>query len=129
MLPIKTQPSSKNPLFRFITVVILCSFTLTTLCPSHSFAQGAGTLLNLPIPGVMVNPTPAYIPPILKGVKIYPKNPLRFDFILDTGDSKIAGEGLRPRSGQAQDKNKTPEVSYQKSPALKESEYELAEAK
>ena len=35
----------------------------------------------------MVRPlSPAFNPPILKGIKVHPDNPFRFDFILDKGD-------------------------------------------
>ncbi len=45
--------------------------------------------LRLPVPGVMVHLSPEFNPPILKGLKVHPENPLRFDFILDTGDSPV----------------------------------------
>jgi len=40
----------------------------------------------LPAPGVMVRLSPEFNPPILKGIKVHPNNPFRFDFILDQGD-------------------------------------------
>ncbi len=43
----------------------------------------------LPKPGVMVHLSPAYNPPTLRGLKVDPKNPMRFDFILDQGDNDI----------------------------------------
>jgi len=86
---------TQKPSFRLITCLVLFTFILSSLIPHPSFAQ---TLLNLPVPGVMVAPTPAYVPPILKGMKIFPDNPLRFDFIVDTGDSTIQGEELKKES-------------------------------
>src|ERR1017187_9730530 len=41
---------------------------------------------HLPVPGVMVHLSPEFNPPILKGIKVHPDNPFRFDFILDVGD-------------------------------------------
>ena len=41
---------------------------------------------SLPAPGVMVRLSPEFNPPILKGIKVHPDNPFRFDFILDQGD-------------------------------------------
>jgi len=41
---------------------------------------------RLPAPGVMVRLSPDFNPPILKGIKVHPDNPFRFDFILDHGD-------------------------------------------
>src|SRR5258708_40154104 len=42
---------------------------------------------RLPAPGVMVHISPEFNPPILKGIKVHPDKPFRFDFILDQGDS------------------------------------------
>ena len=47
---------------------------------------GAGDF-RLPSPGVIVHLSPEFNPPILKGIKVNPDNPFRFDFILDKGDS------------------------------------------
>ena len=44
---------------------------------------------RLPAPGVMVHLSPEFNPPILKGIKVHPSNPFRFDFILDQGDEYI----------------------------------------
>jgi len=41
---------------------------------------------RLPVPGVMVRLSPPLDPPMLKGIKVHPDNPFRFDFILDQGD-------------------------------------------
>src|SRR5258708_5557622 len=41
---------------------------------------------RLPAPGVRVVLSPEFNPPILKGLKVHPDNPFRFDFILDQGD-------------------------------------------
>jgi len=42
---------------------------------------------QLPTPGTMVHLSPTFNPPILKGVKVNPSNPFKFEFILDQGDS------------------------------------------
>jgi len=89
------NPKTKNFPFRLLTGFVLVTFSLSSVFPNPSFAQ---SVLNLPIPGVMVALTQAYVPVILKGVKIFPDNPLRFDFIVDTGDSHMAGEELKEES-------------------------------
>ncbi|MBF0510879.1 MAG: SAM-dependent methyltransferase [Candidatus Omnitrophica bacterium] len=43
----------------------------------------------LPKPGVLVHESSVFNPPILKGLKVYPDNPFRFDFVLDTGDRGV----------------------------------------
>ncbi len=40
----------------------------------------------LPAPGSMVLPTSAFVPVVMKGLKVDPHNPFQFDFIIDTGD-------------------------------------------
>jgi len=57
---------------------------------------------RLPAPGVMVHLSPPLDPPILKGIKVHPDNPFRFDFILDQGDSVIARSGATKQSQQEQ---------------------------
>ena len=44
---------------------------------------------HLPVPGIMVRLSPEFSPAILKGIKIHPDNPFRFEFILDKGDSVL----------------------------------------
>ena len=41
---------------------------------------------HLPAPGIMVHLSPPIDPPVLKGIKVHPDNPFRFDFILDQGN-------------------------------------------
>ncbi len=43
--------------------------------------------IYLPQPGVRIGLSPEFNPPVLKGLKVHPDNPFRFDFILDKGDS------------------------------------------
>lgn len=45
--------------------------------------------LILPAPGQMVSLSKPLVPVSLKGLKVDPKNPMRFDFILQEGDKKI----------------------------------------
>jgi len=49
---------------------------------------------RLPAPGIMVPLSPDFNPPILKGLKVHPDNPFRFDFILDRGDTPTRGHGF-----------------------------------
>jgi len=50
--------------------------------------------LGLPQPGVMVMPGPSFTPALLRGLQVYPDNPLRFDFIIDTGDTGLEGDAF-----------------------------------
>jgi len=71
-------------------IFVLLAFLLNVGVPA-SFSQArpvqsqAGEF-KLPVPGVMVRLSQPFDPPMLKGIKVHPDNPFRFDFILDTGD-------------------------------------------
>ncbi|MBF0490854.1 MAG: hypothetical protein HQL15_09650, partial [Candidatus Omnitrophica bacterium] len=64
-------------------VHILIAFLLNAIAPMGVLAQE----VILSKPGRMVHLSPEFNPPILKGIKVHPDNPFRFEFILDTGDS------------------------------------------
>ena len=70
---------------RLITSGILCAFLANSLFLPSASAQE----LILPVPGTRVALSPSFNPPVLKGIKIHPDNPFRFDFILDKGDQKV----------------------------------------
>ena len=64
-------------------LIILCFFVTSVYGNYPVYAQD----FRLPAPGVRVGLSPQFNPPILKGIKVHPDNPFRFDFILDQGDS------------------------------------------
>jgi len=72
---------------RFIASCIILCFSCTSMTIPQ--AKAAQETLNLPVAGTMVNLSPAYMPVMIKGVKVHPDNPLLFDFILDTGKSGL----------------------------------------
>src|SRR5471030_1456407 len=67
-----------------IALGLIIAFLLNSLGPLPS-AQAEG--FRLPAPGVMIHLSPEFNPPILKGIKVHPDNPFKFEFILDQGDS------------------------------------------
>jgi len=71
----------------YIPAAVLLFFLVNTLGPVP-LAQAQD--FHLPAPGVMVHLSLPLNPPILKGIKIHPDNPFRFDFILDQGDSSVS---------------------------------------
>ena len=75
---------SRTPLAH---IFILTAFLVNTFGPMP-LAQAQD--FRLPAPGVMVHLSPEFNPPILKGIKVHPDNPFRFDFILDKGDSRVS---------------------------------------
>ncbi len=51
--------------------------------------------LDLPAPGTFVGLSPVYHPVLLRGVRVHPEDPFRFDFIIDKGDTAVGQEGLK----------------------------------
>jgi len=70
----------------FISVIVLLGFLANSVGP---IPMAQADELRLPAPGVRVDLSPEYDPPVLKGIKVNPANPLNFDFILDQGDSSV----------------------------------------
>lgn len=70
-------------------------FALTAVYPSS-----AQTLVSMPPPGSLVPLSQAFNPPSLKGIKVYPDNPFRFDFILDPGEERLDADALKEESGR-----------------------------
>ncbi|MCP4652735.1 MAG: radical SAM protein [Candidatus Omnitrophica bacterium] len=65
---------------------------------SKSSINYAPVLSAMPAPGELVSTSPDFTPVTIKGIKIDPKNPLRFDFIVDTGDSQLSEQELKAAS-------------------------------
>jgi GGDEF domain-containing protein len=80
----------------FIHIAVVVAFLVNTLLLPIAQAD----LFRLPLPGVMVHLSPPLDPPILKGIKVHPENPFRFDFILDKGDSQASDDLLKAESGK-----------------------------
>lgn len=82
---------------RIIASCALFAFLFNTVVIpiKPSYAQEA---LGLPAPGVMVDVSSQFVPAVLKGMKIYPANPLRFDFLIDTGNSTLKDSSLEQES-------------------------------
>ncbi len=63
--------------------ILIVAFACGTLCPNRVLANE----LVLPAPGTMVHLSPSVDTPILKGIKVHPENPFKFDFVLSQGDA------------------------------------------
>ncbi|GEM_PF-4881393 len=87
----------RGSIFKGIALAVLLTFTSSEIFPaslifSKAYAQ---TILDLPIPGTMVAITTPFSPPIIRGLTIHPENPLRFDFIVDRGETQLKGDELK----------------------------------
>ncbi len=83
---------------RLISCVTLAAFLCAGVTPVY--AQGIVTVLDLPKPGRMVDVSASFVPPILKGISVDVKNPFKFNFILDTGNSLLKDEGLKDEAAK-----------------------------
>ena len=68
-----------------VAIVAALFFSWNMLVIPVSYAQ----LAFLPPVGTMVNLTSTYNPLLVEGIKLYPDNPFKFDFIVDTGDQHL----------------------------------------
>ncbi|MBF0594070.1 MAG: glycogen/starch synthase, partial [Candidatus Omnitrophica bacterium] len=74
-------------------LVLILSFN-----PVLTRADMLVTSLQLPVPGVMVNPSETFSPALLRGLVVHPDKPLQFDFIVDHGENQLNGEALTAES-------------------------------
>ena len=90
--------SKEQFLFASLSRLIVCVLSLSLIfSPAAAQAQSVN-LLNLPLPGTMVQPSPAFVPVLLKGMTIHPDDPLKFDFIIDSGNSQFTADEVKKES-------------------------------
>ncbi len=77
--------------------VILASFFVLQ---SFQVSAAEPAVLNLPAPGTMVATSEQFVPAIVKGINFYPNDPLKFDFIIDTGHSKLSGPAFKDEANK-----------------------------
>ncbi len=76
----------RNSFFRCISLVQAAVFFSTSfILPATTYAQ---SVMELPVPGQMLNVSDAYVPVMLRAVKVHPDQPLVFDFIVDSGNTQ-----------------------------------------
>jgi len=88
---------------RILCIWVAFSFLGTSLTLPSAFSQSvtselSGLSFRLPKPGTRVNLSPAFQPVLIKGLKIHPENPFKFDFIVDPGDEKLNAEDFQKTS-------------------------------
>lgn len=71
-----------------IASLMLVVFFQATVLPV-SYAQ---EVVVLPNPGVMVDLSPGFVPPHLAGISVYPNSPLKFDFLIQRGDTALSDQ-------------------------------------
>jgi len=73
---------------RWLNLFTLVTFCFSNFSSSLVFAQTS----SLPAPTQILNVSPKYSFPVLSGVKIDPKNPLKITFIIDAADQDNVGK-------------------------------------
>lgn len=92
-VPQKRVTFSRRILSIWLTLIFIVTVSVP---PGVTYAQMIPqTTLNLPLPGEMIKPSPAFTPPLMRGITVHPENPLMLDFIVDAGDTNIQGEELK----------------------------------
>jgi hypothetical protein len=71
-------------MYKSIVLIVLMTFVTNTFVP-QAYAQNLA-ISALPEPGTMISTSPAVEPVLIKGIKVYPQDPFRLDFILTPGD-------------------------------------------
>jgi hypothetical protein len=76
---------------RLTAVLVIVLFGFNALLAPVSYAQ----LAFLPEAGSMVQMTSKFDPMVVRGIKFYPDNPFKFDFIVDTGDTRLSQDEIK----------------------------------
>ena len=95
-----SEKNRKSSLYRAFSALLVFTFIFTGIIPPSHGQSVPQTVLSLPVPGTMLSSSNAFYPVLVKGIEIHPKNPLMFDFILDTGDTNLNDEQFRQESSK-----------------------------
>ena len=71
---------------RFLNSLLLSIFVVTSVLPSASYAQA----IVLPAENSLKSLSPAFTPAQIKGMVINPKDPFKFDLIINPGDAALS---------------------------------------
>ncbi|MEI8350109.1 MAG: hypothetical protein WCI77_08140, partial [Candidatus Omnitrophota bacterium] len=84
--------------FRLIALYLAFAIFITAISGylDHSIPKTYASFL--PAPTQLLEVSPAFNPLVLKGIKVYPDEPFKFDFILDSGDSTSSQKELKQSS-------------------------------
>ncbi|MCP4652276.1 MAG: hypothetical protein GY858_02680 [Candidatus Omnitrophica bacterium] len=85
-----------------LSVFILLAFVLSTFTvyiTKNSDAY-ASALPYMPAPTKLIDTSYQFYPATLKGIRFYPDNPFKFDFILDEGDTTYSDSQLKEETGR-----------------------------
>lgn len=82
--------TQKGISFKVFCSLLTLSFLTGTIAPGYAQSPAS--------PPGLLSTSPAYSPWALKGIKVYPDDPLKFDFLLEEGDAKLSEDELKKES-------------------------------
>ena len=85
-------------MYRVLSAFMAVAFLATTAVPAgyaQTVTMSPATTMNLPVPGTMVTMSEGFHPALIRGLRIDPVNPLKFNFIVETGDTPLQGAALQ----------------------------------
>ena len=88
---------TKKPSIIYKSICFFIAFAFLFSCVNVTPVK-AQQLLNLPVPGTMVGLSEAFTPVLLKGMTLYPDEPLKFDFIIDSGNGEYDQDEVKKES-------------------------------
>jgi len=97
-MSIKFKNSKTKTLHKTVAAFISFAFLINVIIPPNIVS--AQSVLNLPIPGTAIPLSHAFSPAMIKGINVYPDNPLKFDFIVDRGDSALNDAEFKEESSK-----------------------------
>ncbi|HSV43441.1 MAG TPA: hypothetical protein VLJ10_02710, partial [Candidatus Bathyarchaeia archaeon] len=84
--------------YRALSFLLMVAFGTNVVFPPSLNAQMLPGMMPLSAPANLLASGPAFVPALIKGLRIHPDNPLQFDFIIDTGDSGLKDKALAEES-------------------------------
>ncbi|MEI8350111.1 MAG: glycosyltransferase [Candidatus Omnitrophota bacterium] len=84
--------------FKAVALFVAAAIFITALAGYIDKAIPKTYASFLPAPTQLLEVSPAFNPLVLKGIKVYPDEPFKFDFILDSGDSTSSQKELKQSS-------------------------------
>ncbi|MFT5388372.1 MAG: hypothetical protein ACI9E5_001508, partial [Candidatus Omnitrophota bacterium] len=84
------------------SMFVLIAFLSTSMFPAeYVHAQNImATPVTLPAVGSLIHLSAPHVPLLINGLKVYPENPFKFDFLIDTGHDVFKEDDLRSTSNK-----------------------------
>jgi len=89
----------KSRFLKLMAVLTVVFFISSTISPV-SLAQSLPGVAGLPAPGQMILASQQFVPVMLRGIQLQPDKPLEFGFLIDSGNTGLAGDALKQQTEQ-----------------------------